>query len=87
MDATSHKRHSRRLGPHIPRELRVYMCEGHKLPDTPTPQQLHHACTVGRRIGNRKRAPRVKCASYISEKRWTTKEAWIEFLSIINEEQ
>lgn len=75
------------LGPHVPKNLRVHMTEGHKLPGHPSRQQIHHACVIGLRINNSSSKPRVKCESYFSGRRWTTIEKWMEFLSIINGEQ
>ena len=65
------------LSKRTPAHLRILMSEGHKLPDSPTPHQLHRACVIGCRIGRKKNGVRVKCPSRISPtKRWTTAEAW-----------
>lgn len=62
------------------------MGEAESLPESPTPRQLHNACVVGKRIGNRHSAPRVKCRSEQWPKRWTTVEWWLDFLAAVNEE-
>lgn len=71
-----------------PHHLRVYMGEGDRLPGKPSRQQLHMACTVGARVGGKRKGPRVKCKSRVGplHKRWTTVEAWNEYDAIINGE-
>lgn len=62
-----------------PHKLRVYMGEGEdRLAGSPTRFQLQRACTIGARVGNKRRGKRVKCPSRVgpNERRWTTVEAW-----------
>lgn len=66
------------VNPATPRNLRVYIGEGDRLPGSPDRQQLHKACTIGARVGASTLNRRVKCPSRVGPlgKRWTTLEAW-----------
>jgi len=76
-----------RLAKDTPKSLRIFMGEGHRLPDSPTLQQLHYACVIGCRIGHSRRNKRVKCPSRLGpNKRWTTLEAYEWYLEQINGE-
>ena len=57
-----------------PKTDRVYMGEGHRLPDDPSRQQLHYYATIGikRRDGSRVKLPSRMEVS----RRWTTAAAY-----------
>jgi hypothetical protein len=68
-----------------PPEDRVWMCEGDRLPGSPSYRQLHRACTIGTRVGRLRSGRRVKCPSRIGpHKRWTTVAAYAWYEAQLN---
>lgn len=61
-----------------PKTDRIYMGEGHRLPDFPSRQQLHYAAVVGiKHNGTRVKLPTRKEV----KRRWTTAAAYKWFMN------